>query len=366
MADRRPRLLQVAATFPPYAGGVETHTHEVTRRLAAGFDVTVLSTDPLGRSTPRGRTDDGVELIRVPAWPRDGDLFFAPGLLGVIASRAWDLVHLQGYHTLVAPLAMAGAIRARLPFLVTLHSGGHASAARRALRLPQHLVLRPLLLQARRIVAVSRFERDAYARRLGLARRRFTVIPNGSDLPTPDGGVHRNGTLLLSVGRLERYKGHHRLVDALPLVARRRPDVRLRIAGAGPDRSFLEERAQALGVRDRVTIEGVDPADRLAMAHLYAQASVVALLSDYESHGLAAIEAASAGRPLVVADATALHDLVAAGSARGVRPDSSPQELADALLTELETPRAAAPAPTWDDCAAALERLYHDVLGDAA
>ena len=50
------------------------------------------------------------------------------------------------------------------------------------------------------------------------SRERFVVIPTGADLPpvAQAEANHANGTVIASVGRLERYKGHHRLIAALP------------------------------------------------------------------------------------------------------------------------------------------------------
>src|SRR2546427_33498 len=83
--------------------------------------------------------------------------------------------------------------------------------------------------------AAAAFEIDYYSRRLRVPRERFVLIPNGSDLPKtatlPD--THRDDALIASVGRLERYKGHHRVIAALPYLLRSRPEIRLWVAGSG-------------------------------------------------------------------------------------------------------------------------------------
>lgn len=347
---------------------METHTQEVVKRLAAEWDITVLTTDPSGELPTRERRRDGVMIARVPAYPRKGDLFLAPRIPEFIARGRWDLIHCQGYHTLVPPLAMLAAMMLGTNFLISLHSGGHASAIRRAIRRPQHLVLRPLISRAQRIIAVSRFERDAFAASLGISRRRFAIIPNGADMPTPrPQPIPGASPLIVSVGRLERYKGHHRIVDAMPHILAREPAAMLVIAGSGPQEGELRRRAQALGVATRVRIAPIKPDDRQAMSDLLGAASVVAVLSQYESHGLAAVEAAGLGRPLVVSDATALRDLVRRGEARGVPLAATPKAIAASLLDEADRPpRTHDAPPTWDECAAALAVCYRQILGVAA
>jgi glycosyltransferase involved in cell wall biosynthesis len=271
-------------------------------------------------------------------------------------------VHVQSYHSLVAPAAMLGALRARIPYVVTFHSGGHSSGLRRRLRAPQGAVLKPLLERAAELIAVSAFEAQAFSEALGIARDRFTIVANGAELPDA-GDVQPIAGLVVSVGRLERYKGHHRLIEALPELLRSVPEARLRIVGSGPYERALRRLAQQLGVADRVEIGPVAASDRAAMAAVLGSASVVALLSEYESHGLAALEAASTGRPVLVAGATALQELADAGIAVAVAPDSSPGAIAAALEREMRRPTlpSRAALPSWDGCAEQLLALYRRV-----
>ena len=139
-----------------------------------------------------------------------------------------DLVHCQGYHTLVAPLAMLTALRARIPYVVTFHSGGHGSALRRSVRPLQAWLLRPLLIRAGRLIAVSDFEAALFARRLRIPLGAIEVIPSGVTLPEVEDAQSPSGPpLILSIGRLERYKGHHRVLEAVPAVNEARPGTRL-------------------------------------------------------------------------------------------------------------------------------------------
>src|SRR5579859_5854363 len=120
------RILAVTPQYLPHIGGVERYVHEVYTRLAsAGIDITILTTDPTGRS-PRSERIDGVQVVRVPAWPRHRDYYFAPEIYKIVSRGDWDLVHVQSYHTFVAPLAMLAAHRRNVPYVVTFHGGGHS------------------------------------------------------------------------------------------------------------------------------------------------------------------------------------------------------------------------------------------------
>ena len=366
----RPRIAMVSANAYPVMGGVETHVYEVAPRIAAaGFDVTILTTD-LSTELPQRDEIRGVPVIRVPAAPRERDYYWAPDIYRTIGREKWGLVHCQGYHTLVAPLAMAASTRNRTPYVVTFHSGGHDSATRNRMRSTQHLVLRPLLRRAARLIAVSGWEARHFATELRLGRNRFAVIPNGAELGVPAGSVpasaeavDRDTPLIVSVGRLERYKGHQRVIAAFPELLTLVPGARLRIVGGGPYDAELRRLAQASGVGERIDIGPVDARDRAGMAALLSSAAVVVAMSEYESQGIAVLEALALRRRVVVADTSALSEFARDGVARGVPLDAPAPQLAQAIYDELHGPlRPAYELPTWDECAAALARLYTEVL----
>lgn len=359
------RVLMATPRYLPLTGGVENHVAEVAPRLAqAGLEVTILTTDPTN-SLPRVERLDGVEVRRVRAWPSGSDYHFAPGIFNAVARGEWDLVHVQSYHTFVAPLAMAAALSASIPYAVTFHGGGHSSTLRNSARRPQRALLRPLLARAERLIAVARFEIELYSRELRLPRERFVLIPNGSDLTAipPAVELPANGALIASVGRLERYKGHQRILEAMPHILRRRPDARLWIAGSGPYEPVLRNLAERLGVAGAVEIRSIPSTERERMAVELSRAALVVLLSDFETHPMAALEAATLGRRLLVTDTSGLRELAQHGIARAIAVDSSPGDIAAAVLEELQRPYKPAliTLSSWDECAAALLDLYHSV-----
>jgi glycosyltransferase involved in cell wall biosynthesis len=358
------RVAFATARYPPYVGGVELHSAEVASRLVArGVEVTVLTTDVSGELPPF-EVRDGVTIRRFAAWPRGRDWYLSPGLYREISRVGWDLVHVQGFQTFVAPGAMLAASLARVPYVLTFHQGGHASRFRRR-RVPfQESALRPLLARADRLVALTPFEADDRSRRLRLPRTRFVVVPNGHDLPAPSAGSERDPDLIASPGRLVRNKGHHRVISALPHIIPSRPGVRLWIMGSGPEEAKLQRLAADLGVADRVEIEAIPIHDRQRIADELARVQVAVSMSEFEAHGIAVLEALGAGCRAIVARAAGLSVLVDEGLARGVPLDSSPKQLADAILEELDEPLPPAPPHlrTWDDCADRLLQVYQEVV----
>ena len=366
-------ILMVTAQYFPVMGGIETHVHEVGRRLVrAGVNVTVLTTRPQLDEVAVANKEviEGMNVIRVPSWPSQRDYYLAPEMYAVIRNKPWDLVHCQGCHTLVPPLAMAAARVAHVPYMLTFHTGGHSSAIRSSIRTKQWQLQRQLYAHAGRLIGVSHFEANYFRKILKLPAQQFAVVSNGSTLPQIEVPTQpRDGEkLIMSVGRLEKYKGHQHLITALPKIRQRYPDARLLIVGRGPYEAALRELGQRMGVSEWMEIRAVPAQDRLLMAKTLAQASLVALLSEYEAHPVAVMEAVALQRPVLVANNSGLRELAEQGLARAVELSSTPEEIAWAVCQQIENPIVAPPnlhIPTWDDCTRQVLTLYKEVIGRA-
>ena len=353
------RVLMVAARYLPDLGGIETHIDEVARRINARPDVevTILATDRT-RNRPRSELRHGVPVLRVPAWPRERDYYLAPGVAQVVGDRGrWDVVHCQGVHTPVPPLAMVAARRAGLPYLVTFHTGGHSMAHRNAVG--------PLLRRADALIGVSRFEAELLRRDAHLGDTPIRVIRNGGSLPAPDPAVSAVPGRVLTVGRLERYKGHHRVIEALPALRAIDPAFHVVVLGSGAYEPELRALAERSGVAEHVQFRSLEPSDRQGMADELASASVVAALSDYEAHPVAVMEALGAGRPVVGLDIAGIGDLVAEGWVVPVAPGTSADEVARIVAAAARPGSGATVAagdlPTWETCADQLAEVYLEV-----
>jgi glycosyltransferase involved in cell wall biosynthesis len=362
------RVLMVCARYLPDTGGTETHVHEVARRLSVvgGFDITVVATDRT-RRLPRREVLEGITVLRVPAWPRERDYYFAPGIAPVVGQRhRWDLVHCQGIHTPVPLLAMLAARRAGIPYLATFHTGGHSLRHRNAMRSAQWRLTGLLLRDAAALVGVSRYEAETLSEQARLRETPVTVIRNGGTLPPPPHGTAPVPGRIVSSGRLERYKGHQHVIEALPYVMNDVPDAHLLVLGRGPYEASLRELARRLGVSDRLTIRHLPPADREGMARALAESSVVAALSDYEAHPVAVMEALSVRRPVVGYDVAGMSELVSEGWVRGVTRGASAASVARSLVDAMSAPCPVDQArlPTWDSCAAQLSQIYCASVGD--
>ncbi|WP_369133673.1 glycosyltransferase family 4 protein [Modestobacter sp. I12A-02662] len=154
-----------------------------------------------------------------------------------------------------------------------------------------------------RLIAVSELQRRTYER-IGVPRELLRTVPNGirSRGPGPGRAAARSSLglddtrpVVLTIGRLMGQKGHRYLVEALPELVRRFPDVAVVIIGQGTLRERLREQAAELGVADHLHLPGYRADARM----LLDAADVFALPSRQEAMPLAALEAMDASLPVV-------------------------------------------------------------------
>jgi glycosyltransferase involved in cell wall biosynthesis len=150
------------------------------------------------------------------------------------------------------------------------------------------------------------------------------AVPLAVDLPRP---------WVLAMGRLHANKAFDVLIRAL----RRLPGIHLLLAGEGPERAALEALAHAEGVATRVHMPGW----REDGARLLAACDALAVPSRREPLGNVVIEAWSAGKPVVAADAAGPRELIRPGEDGLVVPREDAEALATALGTVLEMPALA-------------------------
>ncbi len=125
-------------------------------------------------------------------------------------------------------------------------------------------------------------------------------------------GVPKSPTPLIGYfGRLKRYKSVDQLLQALPLVLKTEPALRVLIVGEGDDRPRLQRLARDLGVHDSVTFTGfVSDQEKI---RLLQQMWFKVATSSKEGWGLTVTEANACGTPAIASDVPGLRDAVQDG-----------------------------------------------------
>ncbi len=148
--------------------------------------------------------------------------------------------------------------------------------------------------------------------------------------------------VILSVGRLTKRKGHDHVIDALPAVLEKHPDVVYVILSTGEEDENLRRRAKERGVEANVRFVGEVPYDHLPRYYNTCDVFVMANRTlpdgDMEGFGIVYLEANACAKPVIAGDSGGTGDPVRDGT-NGYRVDATePQNIAGALLTMFAEP----------------------------
>jgi len=242
---------------------------------------------------------------------------------------------------------------------------------------PGRWLVDSLVSQINYFISISGVTKERFVQWSGVAAERGTVVPNTvkfeglSPGPKPSYLLDRHGLhnrfVLLTLGRMvgkERRKGFDRVLEVLPEVATRRPGVTYLVVGKGPDRPRLEQKAERLGVRDRVVFAGYVPEDEKADHFRLADRFV--LPSEGEGFGLVLLEALACGTPVVASKIDGGREAVADGEFGRLVNPRNPEELVSAICEEQTPPDPAKVRTRFGPSAyqKRVEDVFHTVLSE--
>lgn len=336
MHETRRQLLRVLhfiyddPSNPWVGGGGSVRAREIYRRLAGRVDATVVTGSFPGAVN---ETVDGVKYRRLGArrpyaWSRVTYAAAANRLLRVGAYDA-ALFDFSGYTPLFMP--------ANKPTGIVLHHLTSPTAGARWGGIVSGMIgglESRMLRRASRISATSDSSREAAER-----------ISPSTPVEMVSAGVpeelfeirRRPENFLLYFGRLDVFhKGIDILLGAIKLIAAKRPDIELRIAGRGSSADKITAMVSELGIQKNVKLLGaVSDAQR---NELLSTAAIQLMPSRFEGFGLAAAEAMAAGVPLIAADVGSLPEVVDAPRGGILIPPEDVGALAAAAEKLLDDP----------------------------
>ena len=309
-------------------GGVQNHIRDLAEYLIKkGHYVSVLAPVIDENSIPDYVTSAG-KPISIPYNGAVARVLFGPRAFARvrswISSGEFDLLHL--HEPAIPSISLLACWAAEGPMIGTFH----AAAKKQKVIFAIGPILEPLIEKLTARIAVSEAARSTLTEHL---ETDAVVIPNGIYAKLYEDGecVEKwSGNSLGFIGRFEEpRKGLHVLLDALPIISRFAPDVRVLVAGPGNSEKVLEEIDMQLRHRfeflGRITEK--EKADLMASVALY-----IAPNTGGESFGIILAEALAGGSAVVASDIPAFDSLLGHGEFGALFESENPQELAKVVI----------------------------------
>jgi glycosyltransferase involved in cell wall biosynthesis len=234
----------------------------------------------------------------------------------------------------------------------------------------KHAVERAVYRRAAQLVVLSGAFKRSLVERYGVSPWKVEVVPPGVELKRFVPGdraqaraalnIDEQAWVAVSVRRLIPRMGLDILLDAWAEAGTGLEDALLVIAGDGPERSALEEQANAPGLRDRVRFLGRISDAQLVALYQAADVCVVPSVA-LEGFGLVVLEALACGTPLIATDTGGLPEALAGLDPSLIVPAGDRAALAARLQAAFRSDRS---LPSRQDCRRHAETYSWDRAAD--
>ncbi len=339
--------LLISENFPPAIGGTARWFWELYRRLPR-TDVVIAAGERAG-VVEFDRTHD-LRVERLPLSFRDCGLFGWESWRRYrgVASRLRDLIRRHAIDQLHGGRLLPEgwlALRCGRPYACYVH-GEELNTAETSRQLTWMVVR--VLRRASFLVANSQHTAQLLEHRWHVPPETIRILHPGVDsqrfLPAdPDERVRTElgwsgRIVILTVGRLQKRKGHDRMIQAVAALRRDFPSVLYAIIGDGEERGPLQDQVGREGLSDFVRFYGeVD--DRLLIG-AYQQCDLFVLPNrneggDFEGFGMVLLEAQACGKAVVAGDSGGTAETLRAGETGVIARCEDPDELSAAVASLL-------------------------------
>ncbi|PKM80618.1 MAG: DUF1957 domain-containing protein [Firmicutes bacterium HGW-Firmicutes-14] len=391
---RNHTVLMLSWEYPPKTvGGLARHVYDLSRALAAqGEEVHVVTCHVPGAKPYE--LLDGVHVYRVHPvhmethgfldWVERLNMAMIDCAHNLLKSHHFDLIHAHDW--LVAQAGKVLKESYRVPLVSTIHAtefgrnrGIHNETQRHINQIEWGLTF-----ESWKVICCSRYMAREIAQVFQLPADKIRIIANGVEVKNViprvvDPGFRSKYALpfekiVYFVGRLVPEKGVQVLIQAVPQIIKKFPNVKFVISGKGSYQEELYKLAEQLGVNHKVYFTGFADDDTRNM--LFACSDLAVFPSLYEPFGIVALEAMATRVPVIVSETGGLSEVVEHGvDGLKVYPDDV-NSLASAVLRILSEPGLAEKLShsgwekvnsvyNWGFIAAETIKVYREVVTEA-
>ncbi|HDH06095.1 MAG TPA: glycosyltransferase family 1 protein [Nitrospirae bacterium] len=314
-------------------GGQENRTlHESIGLKTLGQRIVILC-QPAGVLGEKAEAE-GIEVRRC-RMRKSYDIFAIKHILDLIKTENIDIINTHsGKDSLLA--GIAGRLSGKKPLIVRTRHLALPITSRFTYRYLTH-----------RIVTVSEYVRQ-YLIGEGLPAKQVTAVPTCVDLTRFDPlkakdslrrdlGVGRDTPIVGTVSILRWKKGHHILIDAIPLILKKVPDAVFVFAGNGPQKKNILNKIKSLGLENKVFMLGL----RNDVPAILKSIDLFVLPTFQEALGTSFLEAMAMEKPVVGTDVGGVGEVIKNGLNGFLIEPGNPRAVAEAVTGLLKDREAA-------------------------
>ncbi|MCM3650469.1 glycosyltransferase family 4 protein [Metabacillus litoralis] len=334
-------------------GGLGRHvTDLVSEGTKRGLHFIVITISKTNEESYK--IEDGVHVFRLLPWQRNAKDFleyihnlnfrFSQFVLQEL-HLPFNLIHVHDWLTGIAGIQLKTFMN--LPLLTTIHATENGRKSGKVDKVSKRITEYETMLihKSDQIIVCSQFMKNVLLDEFKCPIKKVEVIANGiipknyqSVIFEEDaihGFSHIKAPYLLAMGRHVKEKGFQHLIQAFADIQMDFPDLKLVIAGSGPDSKHLKQLTKELSIDNKVIFPGfVQNQERNMLLH---HCEMLVIPSLYEPFGIIALEGMITKKPVVAFTLGGLSEVLA--DDRGILVnEATSKSLANTLQLYLSQP----------------------------
>lgn len=370
------KIVQVAARFNPFIGGIENYCYGLSKKLAElGHDVEII-TSRLDKNWSSIEEKEGFKIIRCPFL---GDLLNVNPLTFIInklIKAKPDLIHTHSHmHFTSNQVALIKRFN-NVPNLLHLHGNIDYSLPKNDIKTYLFFQIKNKIYDrtlgnwtvqaADKIASVSKIDMKNAIKLWNLDSDKICWLPNAIDINSFNGNNCNDHLNVVFIGRLEPWKGVHTFIKAARMILKERDDVTFTLVGDGSLRNHVENN----GYTDRIKVLGEVPYNQIP--NILSNASILVLPSYMEGLPTVCLEALASKVPVVASNIGGIPEIVIDGKTGYLFPPGNAELFADRILRLLANEslrsrmgrnglRLVKKLYTWDKVVKMAEKTYESM-----
>lgn len=341
------KILLATPLYPPEIGGPATYIKELAEQLRNKHNLKIVA------YTPKNPEQiDGVELISVDKFKPLFYRLFKFFLAVLKHSKDVDIIYVQNALAAGLPAILAAKLRKK-PIVLKFVGDEAWERAYGAGKTKKNLVdflqnpdagfksrlfgkiQKFVLKRATILTTPSKYLGEEIIKAYGLRPSSYALNYNASkqkdDYKKEDElfPVEKKKHQLLTTARLVSWKGIDGIIEAVSILKNKISDLKLIVAGDGPEMDNLKKKAKNLEVDDRINFIG--RVSQIQIRHLERESEISILNSIYEGLPHTVLSSFSAKIPVIATNIPGTDETVYDGETGLLAPPNNPQKLAQAI-----------------------------------
>lgn len=329
------KTLILASEFPPQPGGIGNHAYNLAKELQTNSFQVQLVCDTRSTNGEEEKNFDKGLSFQVNRIPRKKIIFLSYLNRINIAfklTKSNEIIICSGKFSLWLGAFLSFFFKRK--FIAVIH-GSEVRLSSIILRKFTDLSLKRFY----KIIAVSNYTKSLVSH---LTLKNIEVIPNGFEMvyETPIKVIKDPVPVLITVGNVSQRKGQHNVINALPTLLKKYPDLKYHIVGIPTEKEKLQQLALNLGVENAIVFYGmvtdIEKKELLNNADIFVMLSETTKAGDAEGFGIAILEANALGVPAIGAKGCGIEEAISDGISGKLIDNKDPKQFAMVLKQILD------------------------------